>query len=102
MGRRSLEEVYSIMRRVRSSANWASMVRESHKITMKSSHGPSVVLTYTGAISVMGNPGNASVAFFDFMKLMVESFREQESTRVLAHLARVVKPEWNFSIIHVY
>lgn len=75
---------------------------EGHKVTLKSAHGPAVVLTYTGTISMMGGPENESVVFSNFMGLLTSSFRERESLGALAHLVRVVRPKWSVSISQVY
>ena len=80
-----------VIRRVYDPTDWNTIVAEGHKVTLKSAYGPAIVLTYTGIISMMGNPESASVVFSNSMGLLTSSFRESESAGARAHLVRVIK-----------
>lgn len=102
MSKDSLRELSGIMVRHYDRSIWCSVVREAHKVTLRSVHGPAVVLTYTGIVSLMGAPSGASATFSAFMDLITLSFRDSTSVSVLAHLRRVVKPRWSVAISQVY
>lgn len=102
MSRESLRVLCRIVKDHYSVAQWDCVVGKHHKITMKSAHGPSVVLTYTGIVSMMANPEKSSVVFSHFLNLVSASFRDPRSVHVLSRLVRVVKPQWNVSIGEIY
>lgn len=81
---------------------WSMVLREDNKVTMRSTLGPTVILTYTGTICCVGSPVSSPVVLGRFFRVLRRSFRSDRATPIIRATKKVVNPVWTVSIGSVY
>lgn len=102
MTRESLRTLGDHMRSTIVPHEWSMVLQEAYKMTMRSTMGPTVVLTYTGTISCMGSPSTSPVVLGRFFRALELSFRKDTSMRAIKESRKVRKATWSVAIGSIY
>lgn len=81
---------------------WLMILGEDNKMTMRSTLGPTVILTYTGTICCVGSPVSSPIVLGRFFRVLRRSFRSDRSAPIIRATKKVVNPVWTVSMGSVY